>query len=358
MSKGRKIFTAIFALIIGFGLGFATWGYSTFPTEFGDVYVSGNLKIHFIELGNDNSGDCTLIQVGNTDVLIDAGSDFDSFDDIDSYLEANVSDGILEYVIVTHAHADHYANFTSPVNIFTEYQVNTIIDFALSNNVGKTQYENYITQRDLEVSNGAVRYSAADCIRGENGAQNVYELGNHIELKILDSYYYYNTSSSENNYSVCVLISQGERHFLFTGDLEEAGEKKLIEMNDLPQVELYKAGHHGSITSSCDELMAVIKPKIVVVPCVAGNDEYTDNPLNQFPSQEFIDNIAPYTDDVYVTSIGADGYVDEDGNEPFNGHIVVTSSKKGVVVDGSNNETLLKDSTWFIENRTMPEAWK
>jgi hypothetical protein len=129
-------------------------------------------------------------------------------------------------------------------------------------------------------------------------------------------------------------------------------------MNDLPQVEMYKAGHHGSVTSSCDELLAVIRPKMVVVPCVAGNDEYSDNPSKQFPTQQFIDSIAPYTDDIYVTSIGAPGYVDEDGNEPFNGHIVIKSSKKGIEVDCSNNEILLKDSAWFIANRVMPEAWR
>ena len=81
MNKFKKFVTAIFALIIGFGIGFVGWGYSTFPTEFGDVYVSGNLQIHFIELGSEKSGDCTLIQVGNTEVLIDAGSEYDTFDD-------------------------------------------------------------------------------------------------------------------------------------------------------------------------------------------------------------------------------------------------------------------------------------
>ncbi len=32
------------------------------------------MSIHFLELGNKYSGDCTLVKVGNTEVLIDAGS--------------------------------------------------------------------------------------------------------------------------------------------------------------------------------------------------------------------------------------------------------------------------------------------
>ena len=35
--------------------------------------------------------------------------------------------------------------------------------------------------------------------------------------------------------------------------------------NLMPEVELYKAGHHGSKTSSSNALLEVIKPKIVCV---------------------------------------------------------------------------------------------
>ena len=41
----------------------------------------------------------------------------------------------------------------------------------------------------------------------------------------------------------------------------------------------------------------------------------------------------------------------------MNGNIVVTSDREGVTVQCSNNNTLLKDTDWFKENRNMPEAW-
>lgn len=357
MRKIKFFLTIVIVLCIGFASGFTSVSLMSYPKDNGDVYISGNLKIHFLELGNANTGDCVLIQVGNTDVLIDAGSKKTSFETVNSYLDEHISDDIIEYVVVTHAHEDHYVNFTTEVNIFTEYQVNNIIDFSLSNNVGKTMYNNYISQRNLEVENGANHYTASECVKEENGAKKVFNLGNGIEMEILDSYYYYNSSTSENNYSVCVLINQGDKHFLFTGDLEKSGEEYLVELNDLPEVELFKAGHHGSITSSNDVLLSVIKPKYIVVCCCAGNSEYTNNKDNQFPSQAFIDRISLYTEMVYVTSIGAQGFTNENSFASFNGNIVFTSSKKGIKIECSNNDIILKNSEWFKQNRITPDSW-
>jgi beta-lactamase superfamily II metal-dependent hydrolase len=49
-----------------------------------------------------------------------------------------------------------------------------------------------------------------------------------VTLNILYQKYYEQSTSSENNYSVCTLLSQGDDHYLFTGDLEKSGENKLI----------------------------------------------------------------------------------------------------------------------------------
>ena len=109
---------------------------------------------------------------------------------------------------------------------------------------------------------------------------------------------------------------------------------------------LYKAGHHGSNTASTKELISVIQPEIVVACCCCG-DKY------DFPHQEFIDNIAPYTNQLYIPAM-----VDGSGYTLLNGNIVVSSDGKEVRVNGSNNNILFKDTEWFKENRTMPEAWK
>ncbi|MBO4354285.1 MAG: MBL fold metallo-hydrolase [Clostridia bacterium] len=321
------------------------------------VITDGELQIHFIELGNKYTGDCTYIKAGDTDILIDAGSRTSSISTISNYIDKYCTDGSLEYVIVTHAHQDHYAGFAGDSknpSLFTKYECGTIIDFARTNQSETgTMYSNYQKQLQSEIDAGATHYTAAEV---RQSGKYTFELADGITLEILDSYYYYNDSDDENNYSVCCMIHHGEANFLFTGDLEKDGEKHLVEMNDLPEVELYKAGHHGSKTSSNDALLSVIKPKIVCVCCCAGSSEYTSVNESMFPTQAFVDRIAKYTDRVYVTTLCVD--YKNDQFTSMNGNITVSSSKDGITVACSNNTTVLKDTEWFKKNRTCPDAWK
>ena len=157
-------------------------------------------------------------------------------------------------------------------------------------------------------------------------------------------------------------IVQGTKKYLFTGDLEKHGEESLVEHNEpggknegkLSQVEVYKAGHHGSKTSSSDKLLEVIRPKVVCVCCCAGSSEYTSKNENQFPTQAFVDRVSPYTSQIFVTTICTD--YKQNKFESFNGNIVVCSNLSGdVAVYCSNNTTVLKDTEWFKANRTLPQ---
>ena len=185
-SAGLTFVCCLLALVIGFAAAFFLYTYIKRPTG-GDVYVSGDLSIHFMELGNKYAGDSIYIKAGDTDILIDAGSRESSTETTSAYIDQYCTDGVLEYVIATHA------------------------------------------------------------------------------------------------------------------------------------------------------------------------DEYTDTPENQFPTQAMIDRVAQYTDRVYVTSLGDESA--EDGYVSMNGNIVVKSGRGGVTVECSNNDTLLKDTQWFKENRTTPSAW-
>ena len=81
------------------------------PSLSSPVLEYGPLEIHFLELGNANTGDSVYIQAGDNDILIDAGSRKNSASAIESYLDPLVEDGKLEYVFATHAHQDHIAGF-------------------------------------------------------------------------------------------------------------------------------------------------------------------------------------------------------------------------------------------------------
>lgn len=356
------VLLAVLCCALGCGLGY--FGYLAYsaPTESDSytpqkVYNSSDLQIHFLELGNKYTGDCTYIKAGDTDILIDAGSKSSSIPTIVSYLNEYVTDGKLEYVIVTHAHEDHYAGFATNEttdSLFDIYECETIIDFAQTNQkpTGKL-YSNY--QRELadEIAQGATHYTAAECIQQGN---NVFELADNITLEILDQKYYYEKDSSgENNHSVCCLITASDESFLFTGDLEKKGEQSLVELNDLPEVKVYKAGHHGSKTSSHDVLLDVIKPEIVCVCCCAGSPEYTSTAENQFPTQDFIDRVSKHTDAVYVTTLCVDYEADEFTS--MNGNIVIYFVSGSTTVSCSASDKKLKDSEWFKSNRTCPTNW-
>ena len=54
-----------------------------------------------------------------------------------------------------------------------------------------------------------------------------------------------------------------------------------------------------------------------------------------------------------------DKYVNAKQTGLLNGNIqVVSDADTGVTVIGSNNNTKLKDTDWFKNNRTAPDAWK
>ena len=334
----------------------------------GGILETEALSIHFLELGNQYTGDCTLIDIGDTEILVDAGSRKNSATTIKKYVDKYCEDGVLEYVIATHADQDHIAAFVgnsgSPLRtgILYQYQVGTLIQFnktnksELTDKGNQTVYGEYLSAVEYAKGKGTAVYTALECWNNENGANRSYTLGDGITMNFLYQEFYENSTNDENDYSVCFLLTQGENNYLFTGDLEKKGEASLVANNALPKCKLYKGGHHGSPTSSTDALLSIIQPEIVCVCCCAGSDEYTDTAANQFPSQAFIDRIAPYTDKVYVTTM-----ISSDGSKgvSMNGNIVVSCPDgKNVMVTGTNNSLILKDTEWFKANRTMPSAWQ
>lgn len=174
-------------------------------------------------------------------------------------------------------------------------------------------------------------------------------------MSILYQKFYEEETNDENDYSVCLLFNDNNgNNYLLTGDLEHEGEESLIEENDLPQCLLFKGGHHGSPTSNTPELLKIIKPQIVCVCCCCGSDEYTSNIANMFPSQQFVDNVAPYTDAIYVTTI-----ISEDGESftSMNGNIIIYFKENEMTLRCTKDNKKFKDTDWFKQNRVKPNNW-
>jgi len=333
----------------------------------GEVTVDeAGISIHFIELGNKYTGDCTYIKVGDVDVLIDCGSKATSVPYVKKYLDNYVTDA-LDYVIVTHAHEDHYAGFATSKfedSIFAYYECSNIITFSQTNQKAtSTKYKNFKNNLAQEQKDGATVYTAQDCIdlmpadtsNYNNGVRGYpFSLSDYVTMTILDSKYYKSArATTENDYSVCTLFTYNEgehkHNYLFTGDLEKDGEDWIADNDGITHCDLYKAGHHGSKTSSNDKLMAAASPGVICVCCCAGSSEYTKTIDNQFPTQAFIDRVAQYTSDIFVTSL----CVDYQNNvfTSFNGNIIFLAKDDLYNMLFSNNSTRLKDSEWFNSKR-------
>lgn len=246
--------------------------------------VSGDTKVHFIDTGHSDS---VLIENNGKFALIDAG-DRDDDTTVKSYLTGQ---GVkrLEYLIITHFHADH---FGAADTVVTDFEVGTT--FVSNGNADTQVYQDFINS----LSNKGLKPS----VPLEGGEVS---LGNATLT-------FYNTrggNSNENNNSLVTLLQSGSRQALFTGDAESQVEANLTNIGD---VDLFKAGHHGSDTSNTSSLLNRIKPEHVVIMAGA-NNKYGH------PSAEVMNRFKSLGIPVYRT--------DEQGT------IIVTLSEDGVSID-------------------------
>lgn len=340
---------------------------SEISTSSSEVIISSSeekkalpFKIHFINLLLDNNatssqnGDCILIQYGNIDILIDAGGTTGvGKTSVLPYLKNKISDGIIEYVIASHADADHITNFACsktdnepdiklryPSGVLTNFTIENIITFNYVHT--SLIYKNF-----MEVINYNVEKGANYCTINQNLDNNDnldtnpckknYYLDDFFSINFLYTPLSYSgTGSNDNNKSVVVLIKFMNKSFLFAGDNESSGEKAIVDNNDLEQVTMFKAGHHGSKASNTAYLLEKITPSIVMIP----SSNYQNTASWDFPTQDALNNILKQTSQVYATFL--------------NGNIVYSIIDGTEEIKGSYNDTILENTPWFIANRVKP----
>ena len=193
-------------------------------------------KIHFINTGNS---DAILIENQGYFAMIDTG-DTDDDVKVKSYLQKQ---GVkrLEYLVLTHYHADHIGGADT---LLSDFEVGTTL---VPNGDANTQvYRDYINALSHKGLKPSVPLEGAK-----------FELGS-ATLTV------YNTAGgnrNENNNSLVVVYENGEDKALFTGDAEAEVENQL----SIGDIELLKVGHHGSKTSSSPSFINQIQPEYAVI---------------------------------------------------------------------------------------------
>ncbi|MBZ2178751.1 MAG: ComEC/Rec2 family competence protein [Acidobacteriota bacterium] len=84
------------------------------------------------------------------------------------------------------------------------------------------------------------------------------------------------TEIPRNNDSLTLRIAYGQRSMLLTGDLEKEVEFRLVDEGRIAPADILKAGHHGSRTSTTDDLLARLHPQFAIIS--AGQDNLYKHP--------------------------------------------------------------------------------
>ena len=209
-----------------------------------------SLFVHFIDVGQ---ADCTLLKVGDLEILIDGGNTEDGWYVTDYLTRLGVDD--IELMIATHAHEDHYGGLSDVLRRFsTETLWVTDDPYA---------YSYYGRFLDTAEDRGT------DIVTPELGT--VFSQ-NGLRITVLGPVKDYSTSDT-NDTSLVVKVTYGDRDFLFTGDMERAAEKDLVASGADLSADVLKVGHHGSYTSSGSDFLQAVGAEYGIIH-VGRDNEY------------------------------------------------------------------------------------
>lgn len=204
------------------------------------------MEVHFIDVGQ---GDATLVTCGGHAMLIDTGDDTEGTA-LQNYLKKQKITR-LDYLILTHPDADHIGG--APV-IITKFAI------------GKVFVSNF--EKDNKTYQKLIQSLDEKRIKALTPKVNSkYTLGT-ADITILAPNGSYD---NPNDSSVALLLKNGTRSFLFTGDAGEDAENDILETDIDISADVYKVGHHGSKYSTSKNFLKAVDPFYAVISCGEGN---------------------------------------------------------------------------------------
>ena len=261
------------------------------------IFIPRDLKINFVDVGQ---GDSTfIITPKNETILIDGGgSNTGSFDVGENTLLPYVLDkgyNKIDFMIISHFDSDHVGGL---LTILEEIKVEKVLIAKQ-----EEQSENY--KRFLNI----VKEKNIPVIIGKEGDKINIEKDLYLDILFPESEQI--EENVINNNSLVFNIHYNNFSMLFTGDIEEIAEKRIIEITNKSRLksDIIKIPHHGSKTSSTRELLEIVLPKIALIG--VGKDN-----LFGHPSSETIDKLDELEIKTYRTDI--------------NGEIMINVNKSGI----------------------------
>ena len=210
---------------------------------------SGSVSFTALDVGQ---GQCLLFQSGDSTAAVDCGGSYGD-EAGETLARALLSGGQnrLHYLILTHYDLDHTGGVRQLL-----YRIR--VDCLLMPDIDPDSEERQELEQLAAACGTAVRYVTEDLSMDFGaGTLQVFapvsrEGGNESSLSILGSF---------DGYDILV-----------TGDMTMSAEERLLERHDLPDLELFVAGHHGSRYSTGADLLAALTPELVVIS--VGDNSY------------------------------------------------------------------------------------
>lgn len=220
---------------------------STAPAASSELTApDGALAVHFIDVGQ---ADSILVLCEGKTMLIDGGNAEDS-NLIYAYLKKQ---GVthLDYVVCTHAHEDHVGGLSGALTYAT---VSNVLTPVLS--YDSTAFQNFMTKVSERGAEARIPKAGETFSLGSATATVVGPLKQYDET---------------NDTSIVLRLVYGETSFLFTGDMEAAAEKDLVESGVELRSTVLKVGHHGSSSSTSYRFLREVAPAYAVIPVGTAN---------------------------------------------------------------------------------------
>ncbi len=213
--------------------------------------AGGDLEVSFIDVGQ---GDCCVVITPNRKCLIfDTGGVREKTFDVGGrvvipYLKhSNIFE--VDTIFLSHAHEDHSGGAGT---IIRKMPVREII----TANESKSEYAAVFGISPQKLNNLRA---------GQTG--EIFKIDG-VEIKIL----YAPKVGTGNEISNVYKISYGNVSFLITGDLISENESDILSENINVQSTVLKIPHHGSKTSSSEEFLKAVNPKVAVICVGYGNN--------------------------------------------------------------------------------------
>jgi beta-lactamase superfamily II metal-dependent hydrolase len=207
-------------------------------------------------------GACALIQPPSGDkvALIDCGTNSTTGWNPASMLKTGLRKSRLEYLFITNADQDHYANLAA---LKEEIYIKT---FTKNPTVSADDFEK-IKLKSGPLSTDAKAYK--ELLSGYKGTVSE-PFNQHMGgIEKVTFYNRYPDFEDTNNLSLVIFIKFGSFKILFPGDLEKKGWLGVLAdpefQQELKATTILVAPHHGRENGYCEELFQIWKPQAVVV---------------------------------------------------------------------------------------------